>query len=178
MFKVLMIGMLFLALSAVSLFAADASVIPGAPAWLNSALAILGLAGVGGVGVFAGIAKKIAAVEAKYLPIVQGLKNAIDKDAVLFSEIKSIIAQSTIAVPSWNDAMTANAALFASIPVKGIEAKADIFNRLKITLPVATPAIVGKIEAVAAKVEQVVDKAADIAVAIPQAAATQTPIVS
>lgn len=172
----LMIG--FLLVGVAGIFAADASVIPGAPAWLNSALAILGLAGVGGVGVFAGIAKKIAAVEAKYLPIVQGLKNAIDKDAVLFSEIKSIIAQSTIAVPSWNDAMTANAALFASIPVKGIEAKADIFNRLKITLPVATPAIVGKIEAVAAKVEQVVDKAADIAVAIPQAAATQTPIVS
>jgi len=147
--------------------AADSSIISGAPAWLNGVLALVGVAGIGGTGVFAGIAKKVAATEAKYLPIVQGLKNAIDKDAALFSELKAIVASSVTAVPSWNAAMDANASLFKEIPLGGISAKADTFSRLKITLPVATPAIITKVEAVAAKVEEVVDKAENIAANIP-----------
>ena len=79
----------FLLIAAVGVFADTSVIIPGAPEWLNSLLATLGLAGVGGVGVFAVIARKIASVEAKYLPIVQALKSTIDKDANLFSTLKA-----------------------------------------------------------------------------------------
>ena len=159
--RISILAVMFIIIAAVSMFAQTSTdpitaATAGLPKWVSDVLAILGIAGVGGVGVFAGVAKKVAAAEAKYLPIVQGLKNVIDKNANLFAELKSIVASSA-AVPSWNAAMQADAAFFKTIPLAGIEAKADIFNRLIITLPVAEPAILKKVEAVAEKVEQVVN---------------------
>ena len=158
--SILMLSVAFIVLTIVSVVAqttgTDPGTITGLPKWVNEILTLLGIAGVGGVGVFAGIAKKVASAEAKYLPVVQGLKNVIDKNATLFAEIKVIVASSP-AIPSWNAAMQADAAFFKTIPLAGIEAKADIFNRLVITLPLTEPKILTRIEAVAEKVEQVVN---------------------
>ena len=157
--SILMLSVAFIAIAFVSVFAqttTDPITITGLPKWVSGVLALLGIAGVGGVGVFGTIAKKVAATEAKYLPVVQGLKNVIDKNATLFAEIKVIVASSP-AIPSWNAAMQADAAFFKTIPLAGIEAKADIFNRLVITLPLTEPKILTKIEAVAEKVEQAVN---------------------
>jgi hypothetical protein len=156
--NILMLSVAFIVLAIVSVYAqtTDPAAVTGLPKWVTDVLALLGIAGVGGVGVFASVAKKVAAAEAKYLPIIQGLKNVIDKNATLFAEIKIIVASSP-AIPSWNAAMKADSDFFKAIPLAGIEAKADIFNRLIITLPVAEPAILKKVEAVAEKVEQVVN---------------------
>ena len=153
----------FLLIAAVGVFADTSVIIPGAPEWLNSLLATLGLAGVGGVGVFAVIARKIASVEAKYLPIVQALKSTIDKDANLFSTLKATIKDGPL-VGDWNDAMSSNASFLSHFPIHGISDKADIFNRLVINLP-KEPAILQKAELVAEKVVKVID-------AIPEPAAS------
>ena len=159
--SIFILAVMFIIIAAVSIFAQTSTdpitaATSGLPKWVSDVLAILGIAGVGGVGVFAGVAKKVAAAEAKYLPIVQGLKNVIDKNANLFAELKSIVASSD-AIPSWNAAMQADATFFKTIPLAGIEAKADIFNRLIINQAAVTAAITKAADAVN-KVETIADK--------------------
>jgi hypothetical protein len=143
MFKVLMLGLMFVAISAMCLFAADGSTASVTlPTWAQAILAVLGAGAVGGSSIFALVAGKIARINR----IVQDLKDAINAIILLLGQLKATVKDGPL-VPDWNDSIDHIIALLKDLPF-GIAAKADLLAKLKIAIPVTlppAPAVVEKV---------------------------------